>query len=90
MLIMQDIYLTFYSLMSAVVSVGFTRDTYSVAESDAATVCIELLYGSTNRPIDVLLYTNNGTALGRGLKYCSCISIHAVLMVLYCSCILHA
>ena len=60
-----------YAFTSAVVWIGFTQDTYSVTEGDAATVCIELLHGSTNRPIDVLLYTCNGTALGKNLKYCS-------------------
>ena len=50
---------------TSVVSIGFAEPTYTALEDGGSVqVCLELCEGSINRPIDVLLYTDDGTALG--------------------------
>lgn len=51
---------------STVALVGVVQANFTAFEdSDSVSVCIELCEGTTNRPIDVLLYTSDGTALSK-------------------------
>ena len=50
---------------TSVVSIGFAEPAYTALEDGGSVqVCLELCEGSLNRPIDVLLYTDEGSALG--------------------------
>ena len=50
---------------SAVAFVGFSEPSFTALEDGGSvTVCIELCTGTTNKPIDVLLYTEDDTAIG--------------------------
>ena len=51
---------------STVALIGIAQsDFIAFEDSGSVSVCVELCEGSTNRPIDVLLYTSNGTALSK-------------------------
>ena len=51
---------------STVALAGFAQADFTAFEdSGSVSVCIELCDGSTNRPIDLLLYTSDGTALSK-------------------------
>ena len=51
---------------STVARVGFAEAQFMAFEdSGSVSVCLELCEGTTNRPIDVLLYTSDGTAQGK-------------------------
>ena len=52
-------------LVFTVASIGFSEPAYTAMEDGGSVrVCLQLCEGSLNRPIDVLLYTDDGTALG--------------------------
>lgn len=50
---------------TSVVSIGFAEPAYTALEDGGSVqVCLELCEGSLNRPVDVLLYTDEGSAFG--------------------------
>ena len=58
-------YLHCFMTFFIVARIGFAEATYTALEDGGSVrVCLELCDGSLNRPIDVLLYTADGSAVG--------------------------
>lgn len=57
---------TYYSLLFAVVVIGFEQELYSVGESDGqVNIAVAVMNGQLQRPVMVTLVTMEGSALGK-------------------------